>query len=351
VDIPATKYTPAKTVDLQPYMSEDWRNKTWIPGRDIKQGETWIISKQDPSLQKSNGTIRVTLASEKEKHGGIDCCRLDTSGDANVVLEEVIASKLSTMANKMPQSIVNKYGEYAQGITGAGSAKCDAKCWISLEDGGIVAAKSTSRIDLHAETSEKQRSKTMALALESVSQLRRLTPVEAQQFLSMAQESGNEASRVMLCSDTGDSLISGLRSLIPNTKQYTCIALSASVPDILGFSLLSFIDFSIKLHGRILPDGHDYTNMELTLGFKFDPDLPLLGFFDFFHGSGTTTEDLAKSIKPGEVTSGESAALLFVGSNKTKHSIEFGFITSLIRLQFGRSVSLEVISSGAIPAR
>lgn len=342
VEVPATRYTQARVVDLQPYMSQEWRNTPWIPRRDLRAGESWVVKKQDSRLKQSGGEMRVRLASEKESHAGVQCCRFDATGSGNVIVEEVMALVAAQPATGMPQSVAARCREYARDIRGTGALASESQCWVSLEDAGIVAASGTSRMAVDISGGKVLRAKRSALVLESESRLRRLTKDEARSFLAAYPQT--VAPRLAgLCSEEQGASGPMLAATGLRPQTYSAIIVGMSVFNLLPFpSPLEVIDISFKLHGRLLPDGRDYTNFKLTMGIKVGCSLPFIDFISLFVGSGYHLGDMAKSIEAGSSSVGVSLAALFIGTNFTPSSGEVGLSSSIVNVSAGYSLSLNV---------
>ena len=177
VEVPATKYTSAKTFDLQPYMTEAWSKTPWVPEKYIRKGETWTYSKQNPDTEKSKGEVKVTLASENEISNGIACCRFDMTGTSTVLIDEAMASTLANPPKSIPKAVVEKCRPFVEGVTGQGTMSNNTQCWISLKDGGIIAALGKSRSSFSMNSGEKLLSKQYAYTLENESLCRVWLPV------------------------------------------------------------------------------------------------------------------------------------------------------------------------------
>ncbi len=346
VEVPATKYTAAKNFDLQPYMTEAWSKTPWIPEKNIRKGETWTYSKQNQNMEKSKGEVKVTLASENEMSNGIACCRFDMTGTSNVIIDEALASTLANPPKNVPPAVVEKCRPYVAGITGQGTMSNSTQCWISLKDGGIVAASGKSKSSFSMNTGEKLFSKQYSYILENESQLRRLVSGEVTNFLTVSEEDKRDFIQdTTTDSITGGNTFAEKMKKLSNTKGYMSIVMGVSIFDLLLIEgPLDFIDFSFELHGRILPNHIDYTNLELSAGLKIGVDLPIIDFLGLFIGAGTYWGgDMAADIKPGKVSPGISTALLFAGSSFSPSSAEIGLTTSIIKLGFGCNVSLKDI--------
>ncbi len=351
-EMPASKYTPAKTVDLQPYLSREWRNKTMIPDRELQQGETWSYMAGNSENQSGSGSFKVKMASVNEKHNGLTCCRFEGSGMGRIEFGEAIALALANGGSRLPTAVVDKCREYAGGVNGNSKTTTEGKHWVSLEDGGVVESRGTTRTTVNIRTGEPLQSRRLGFTLESKSLFKRLTEAEISSFLASASNVAmnpfyHQTSAVNCSGPTEPYSFQSVLNLGINPT-YTSVVVGISLPDILPFGgPLELIDCSIKVHGRLMPNGDDFTNLQASFGFKAPLGLPIIDFINLFVGKGACWGNLAENVKPGSMSLGLSTAFLLVGSNLTPSSAEIGITTSLLQVSLAASVSLMNMSKGA----
>ena len=351
IELPSTRFTSARTIDLQHYMSPTWRDKSWIPERDIKQGESWALDTQGSRLKKSTGKVSVTLASESENRQGIDCCRFDMVGSSDVVVGEIISLAQTNLANEIPSGILSKCRGLTDGTSGISTTRNNASCWISPENGQVVAASGRSRTKINVNTGRPLRSKQYELSLENESSLHLLNTDEADDFLASIQRRGQELYHypALPNNEANNSIGSKIKNLVTNSQRYTTVDIGVSVFDLLLIGCpLNIIDLSLNMNNRLLPDGRNYSNLSLSFGCKVSFSLPVIGFFGLFIGTGFTSGDMEEGIRPGNMSKGISSALLFFGNNLSSSSVEAGLTTSFVKVGMGGSLSLKVINNGKV---
>ncbi len=342
VEVPATAHTPAQTIDLQAYQSKEWRESSWIPDRELKEGDTWSATKEDKNMPKSNGKISITVGAENEMVGDINCCRFDVTGESNVVAEEALA--LKNPPKMIPGTAVEKCRPYIAGVTGASEVKSTTKCWISTVDGDVIKATGTSRSSLAMNTGAQMLKKQIDIALENVATFQRIGKGDVKVYLADAQNDGvriaKESYRQHLAGFPFDGIVGHAQNALLS-KTYMTVSVGVSLLDIILPEPLAIIDLSIKASTKITPDGRDYSNAELYGGFKLGFGLPIL---DIFVGAGLNWGNLAEGVKAGATSSNIGLALLFGGMNFSPTTSEIGITTSIINISFGASVSLEDFS-------